>query len=92
MVFTSVLDEKMRQQMPQEMIRVVKKSSLMSWYDFFVDDPWNRDVHGVPKAEIKRLFPDCHIGLERVFGFTAGEDACILVVDGMLSSQPPSIS
>ena len=66
MVFTSVLDERMRQQMAREMIRVVKKSGLMIWYDFFVDNPWNPDVRGVRKAEIKRLFPGCHIELERV--------------------------
>jgi SAM-dependent methyltransferase len=66
MVFTSVLDERMRQQMAQEMIRVVKKTGLIIWYDFFVDNPWNRDVRGVRKAEIRRLFPNCHIELERV--------------------------
>jgi ubiquinone/menaquinone biosynthesis C-methylase UbiE len=66
LVFTSVLDESMRHRMAQEMLRVVKKSGLIIWYDFFVDNPWNSNVRGVRKAEIKRLFPNCHIELERV--------------------------
>jgi ubiquinone/menaquinone biosynthesis C-methylase UbiE len=66
LVFTSVLDERMRHQMAQEMIRVVKKTGLIIWYDFYVDNPWNPNVRGVRKAEIKRLFPNCHIELERV--------------------------
>jgi ubiquinone/menaquinone biosynthesis C-methylase UbiE len=66
LVFTSVLDETMRHRMSQEMLRVVKKSGLIIWYDFYVDNPWNPNVRGVRKAEIKRLFPNCHIELERV--------------------------
>lgn len=66
LVFTSVLDERMRHQMAEEMLRVVKKSGLILWYDFHVDNPWNSNVRGVRKSEIKRLFPNCHIELERV--------------------------
>lgn len=65
-VFTSVLDEKIRHRMAEEMLRVVKKSGFIIWYDFFVDNPWNRNVRGVRKAEITRLFPNCSIELERV--------------------------
>lgn len=65
-VFTSVLDEKMRHRMAEEMIRVVKKTGFIIWYDFFVDNPWNQNVRGVRKAEIARLFPNCSIELERV--------------------------
>jgi ubiquinone/menaquinone biosynthesis C-methylase UbiE len=66
LVFTSVLDGRMRHRMADEMLRVVKNSGLIIWYDFFVDNPWNTNVRGVRKAEIKRLFPSCHIELERV--------------------------
>jgi ubiquinone/menaquinone biosynthesis C-methylase UbiE len=66
LVFTSVLDEPMRQRMAQEMLRVVKKNGLIIWYDFFVDNPWNPNVRGVRKAEIQQLFPNCFIELERV--------------------------
>jgi ubiquinone/menaquinone biosynthesis C-methylase UbiE len=66
LVFTSVLDERMRHGMAEEMLRVVKKNGLILWYDFHVDNPWNSNVRGVRKSEIKRLFQNCHIELERV--------------------------
>lgn len=66
LVFTSVLDPIMKQQMAGEMMRVLKKDGLIIWYDFHVDNPWNPNVRGVRKAEIKRLFPDCDIALDRV--------------------------
>jgi ubiquinone/menaquinone biosynthesis C-methylase UbiE len=66
LVFTSILDDRMRHQMAQEMLRVVKKTGLIIWYDFHVNNPWNSNVRGVPKAEIKQLFPNCLIELERV--------------------------
>ena len=52
--------------MAQEMLRVVKRTGLIIWYDFHVDNPWNPNVRGVRKAEITRLFPSCSIALERV--------------------------
>ncbi|MDF0677249.1 MAG: class I SAM-dependent methyltransferase [Nitrospira sp.] len=65
-VFTSVLDGKIRHRMAEEMLRVVKKTGFIIWYDFFVDNPWNQNVRGVRKAEIARLFPNCSVELERV--------------------------
>jgi len=29
----------------------------MLWYDFLYDNPFNKDVRGIPVREIKRLFP-----------------------------------
>jgi ubiquinone/menaquinone biosynthesis C-methylase UbiE len=66
MVFTSVLDDRIRYQIAGEMLRVLKKTGLIIWYDFHVKNPWNPNVRGVRKAEIRRLFPDCHVELERV--------------------------
>jgi len=66
LVFTSVLDQSMKQRMALEMLRVVKKTGFILWYDFHVDNPWNSNVRGVRKAEITRLFPSCCIALERV--------------------------
>ncbi len=65
-VFTSILDDEMKQRLAYEMLRVVKSTGLIIWHDFHVDNPWNSNVRGVRKAEIKRLFPDCEITLERV--------------------------
>jgi ubiquinone/menaquinone biosynthesis C-methylase UbiE len=66
LVFTSILDEKMRHRMAQEMLRVVKKGGLIIWHDFHVNNPWNSNVRGVRKSEIRRLFPNSRIELQRV--------------------------
>jgi len=65
-VFSSVLDSVVRTQVAAEMLRVLRASGAILWYDFFYDNPANRDVAGVRKAEIKRLFPDCRLFAERV--------------------------
>jgi SAM-dependent methyltransferase len=65
-VFTSVLDDDMKRQMASEMIRVVKGSGLILWYDYHVNNPWNPDVRGVKKQEIYQLFPGCRIELRRI--------------------------
>lgn len=64
-VFTSVLDEESKRRIAAEMIRVVKNEGIIIWYDFHVNNPWNRDVRGVKRSEIVRLFPDCRIELRR---------------------------
>lgn len=66
LVFTSVLNQTMKEEMAREMMRVVKKDGLIIWYDFHVNNPWNPNVRGVQKAEIRRLFPGCSVVLDRV--------------------------
>src|SRR5437867_12293533 len=39
MVFTSILDHGMKQQIAAEMLRVVKIEGLILWYDFHVNNP-----------------------------------------------------
>ena len=65
-VFTSVLDEKVRMMISAEMKRVVRENGMILWYDFFYNNPANPDVRGVRKAEIKKLFPDCHYKFARI--------------------------
>ncbi len=64
MVFTSILDLNLKQQVAAEMLRVLKKDGLILWYDYHVNNPWNHDVRGVRRSEIAKLFPDCRIELE----------------------------
>uniref|UniRef100_A0A7V4G9B6 Class I SAM-dependent methyltransferase n=1 Tax=Desulfobacca acetoxidans TaxID=60893 RepID=A0A7V4G9B6_9BACT len=66
MAFTSILDPAMKQAVAREMLRVVKPSGLILWYDYFVDNPWNPDVKGVRKGEIRRLFPGCRVEVKRI--------------------------
>jgi len=65
-VFTSILSFDLKRKVAAEMVRVVKQTGLIVWYDFHVNNPRNRDVRGVKKQEIIQLFPDCRVKLERV--------------------------
>jgi hypothetical protein len=48
------------------MLRVVKPTGLILWYDFFFDNPKNVNVRGIAGREIQRLFPGCSVKLQRV--------------------------
>ncbi len=48
------------------MLRVLKPQGLILWYDYHVNNPWNKDVRGVKRREIRRLFPGCRITLQPV--------------------------
>ncbi len=65
-VFTSVLDEDMRQAMAAEMVRVLRPGGVIVWYDFFLKNPRHSYVRPVTRADIRRLFPSCSIELRRV--------------------------
>ena len=64
-VFSSILDEGMRQRAAAEMIRVMKPGGVILWYDFWWN-PTNRATRGVGLADLRRLFPDCEIRARRV--------------------------
>ncbi|MGH9502220.1 MAG: class I SAM-dependent methyltransferase [Terriglobales bacterium] len=65
-VFSSVLHEPSRRRIASEMIRVLKPGGYIVWYDFFVNNPWNRDVRGLGKRELNDLFPGCRPHFYRV--------------------------
>jgi SAM-dependent methyltransferase len=65
-IFTSILDSRVRAQAAREMLRVLKPDGLILWLDFRVNNPRNPDVRGVKKAEIRQLFPGCRVDLRRV--------------------------
>ena len=62
-VFTSILDWELRQRIAAEMLRVVKPSGVILWYDFRVNNPCNPNVRGVGKGEIAALFPFAELQL-----------------------------
>jgi ubiquinone/menaquinone biosynthesis C-methylase UbiE len=64
-VFTSILENEVKQRVATEIRRVVKASGIILWYDFLVNNPRNPDVRGVSKREIRGLFPDCDVDLRR---------------------------
>jgi ubiquinone/menaquinone biosynthesis C-methylase UbiE len=65
-VFTSVLDPRLKSEIAREMLRVVRPGGIMLWYDFFLNNPFNKNVRGVGRREIETLFPNCRIALERI--------------------------
>ncbi len=64
-VFTSILDEQLRAHAAAEMLRVLRPSGVLLWYDFFVDNPRNPDVRAVRRRELEKLFPSCAMDLRR---------------------------
>lgn len=65
-VFTSILDRELQQLVAAEMLRVLKSDGLILWYDYHMNNPGNADVKGVKAKDIRALFPNCQIHLERV--------------------------
>ncbi len=65
-VFSSILDDRMRKQTAAEMLRVLKPTGSIAWYDLCVNNPRNSDVRCVRKAELKELFPGCRIHFDRL--------------------------
>jgi SAM-dependent methyltransferase len=65
LMFSSILDSGLRQQIAAEMLRVLKADGIILWYDSQLNNPRNRDVRGLKRAELRSLFPDCHIDVIR---------------------------
>lgn len=65
-VFSSISDMPVKEMVAREMLRVLKEGGLILWYDFFLNNPSNPDVRGIPKREIAHLFPGCRIEFRRV--------------------------
>lgn len=58
-MFTSILDDTVKQNVAQEMLRVVRRNGgMILWYDFWIN-PINHKTRGILPVEIKRLFPHC---------------------------------
>jgi ubiquinone/menaquinone biosynthesis C-methylase UbiE len=66
MLMSSVLDGAMRAAVAAEMARVLAPGGLVLWYDFFVDNPRNRSVRGIDRAELAELFEGFEISWRRV--------------------------
>jgi SAM-dependent methyltransferase len=56
-LFTSILDQSVRQLVADEIVRVLKPGGALLWYDFAYDNPANAHVKGIGRAEVRRLFP-----------------------------------
>jgi ubiquinone/menaquinone biosynthesis C-methylase UbiE len=65
-VFSSILDDRMKQAIAAEMLRVLKPDGVILWYDSCVNNPRNPHVRGIKKPEIQQLFPGCLLELRRI--------------------------
>lgn len=55
---SSILDDEIRRGVCLEMLRVIKPTGFILWYDFWLN-PINRQTRGIRPAEIRHLFPHC---------------------------------
>ena len=55
-IFSSILDRMAREQLANEMKRVLRKSGWLMIFDFAISDPRNSDTIGVDGREINKLF------------------------------------
>ena len=64
-VFSSILDRPLQEAIAREMLRVLKPQGFILWYDFFVNNPWNAQVRGISRSDIRALFPGTRIRFYR---------------------------
>lgn len=57
-VFTSILDDEFRRKLADKMKSLLNPGGIILWYDFVYNNPKNKDVKGVSRKEVKRLFSD----------------------------------
>ena len=65
-VFSSIIDPERRRRTAAEMRRVLKRTGIIVWYDFHVNNPSNQDVRAVRRSEIAPLFPGCRVHMQRL--------------------------
>lgn len=65
-VFTSILDQRMRVMVANEIMRVLAPWGTLLWYDFAVNNPRNPNVRKVSRRELKELFPQLEGSVKRV--------------------------
>lgn len=65
-VFSSILDDTMQAAVATRMWTLTRPGGAVLWYDLARDNPWNRDVRGVPLERIRTLFPDAEITAQRI--------------------------
>jgi ubiquinone/menaquinone biosynthesis C-methylase UbiE len=56
-LFSSILDDDMASNIAGEICRVLKPNGGILWSDFRYNNPWNRNVKGMTKRQIAKLFP-----------------------------------
>jgi SAM-dependent methyltransferase len=63
-VFSSILDRVMSKNIVGEISRVLAPQGAVLWYDFRMNNPFNRHVRGMSRKHIQDLFPGFGVALE----------------------------
>lgn len=63
--FSSILDVRIKKNIANEMIRVMKPGGIILWYDFWIN-PFNKHTRGIGKNEIRSLFPRCEFEFHKI--------------------------
>jgi len=64
--FSSILDDRVKETLAAEMMRVLHKpNGLIVWYDFWLN-PTNSQTRGIPPREIQKLFPGARFDFRRI--------------------------
>lgn len=56
MVFSSILDKEFKFELAKKLWSWVKPGGGLLWYDFIYNNPFNRDVKGIPFNEVRNMF------------------------------------
>ena len=62
---SSILDAGIKHNICKDMLRVLKPSGLILWYDFWLN-PTNPQTRGIRPAEVRHLFPGCRYEFRRI--------------------------
>jgi ubiquinone/menaquinone biosynthesis C-methylase UbiE len=65
-LFSSILNDSVKQKIASEMIRVTRPGGIMLWFDFRVNNPRNPNVKGIAASEIRSLFAGCSVRVRSV--------------------------
>jgi SAM-dependent methyltransferase len=65
-LFSSLLEQDTKIAIAAEMLRVVRPTGVILWYDALLTSPDNPYVQPISRNEICRLFPGCSVELQRV--------------------------
>lgn len=65
MAFSSILDDTVRRNVANEMLRVVRPNGAILWYDFWYN-PTNPNVRAIRTDEIRSLFAGCEIVTKKI--------------------------
>jgi ubiquinone/menaquinone biosynthesis C-methylase UbiE len=61
LVFENIFDPALKQAAASEMLRITRPGGGILWFDIRVRNPNNPQIKGLPKKEIKALFPGCEM-------------------------------